>query len=77
MTKNITLAVDEKVLRRVRKYAVEHDTTVNALVREALQRIADRAASQQQGWDDLFRLADQAKAEVGPITWKREDLYER
>ena len=34
--KNITLAIDEEVLRAARIYAAEHDTTVNALVREYL-----------------------------------------
>lgn len=75
--KNITLAIDEDVLSEVRKYAADHGTTVNALVREALQRVADRAKSQRQGWDELFRLADESRLEVGPITWKREDLYDR
>lgn len=75
--KNITLAVDEEVLSEVRKYAAAQGTTVNALVRDALRRLADRVTDQQQSWDDLFRLSDEAKAEVGPITWKRDDLYER
>ncbi len=75
--KNITLAIDEGVLREVRKYAADHGTTVNALVREALQRVADRAMSQREGWENLFKLADESGVEVGEITWKREDLYER
>ena len=33
MTKNITLAIDEDILRAVRRHAAERDTTVNALVR--------------------------------------------
>ena len=32
--KNITLSVDEKVLAAVRRYAVEHESSVNGLVRE-------------------------------------------
>lgn len=44
--KNITLAVDEKVLAAVRRYAADHDSTVNGIVREYLTTLAahqDRA----------------------------------
>ncbi len=42
--KNITLAIDEKLLKEVRRYAAEHDTTVNAIVRE---KLAEVVASQE------------------------------
>ena len=34
--KNITLAINEEILRAARRYAANHDTTVNALVRDYL-----------------------------------------
>ena len=37
--KNITLAIDEKLLKEVRKYAAEHDTSVNAIVRAKLAEV--------------------------------------
>ncbi len=77
MTKNITLAIDDDVLQEVRKYAADHNTTVNALVREQLCAIAARSKMSHAAWDELFRLADEAKAEIGPITWKRDDQYDR
>ena len=46
LMKNITLAVDEKVLAAVRRYAADHDSTVNGIVREYLTTLAahqDRA----------------------------------
>lgn len=34
--------------------------------------------AERQEWSRQWReLADKANAGVGPITWKREDLYER
>jgi Family of unknown function (DUF6364) len=39
MTKNITLAVEDEVLERVRVVAAENRTTVNAMVREYLSRV--------------------------------------
>jgi len=82
--KNITLSVDEKTLKAARVFAAEHDTTVSALVRGYLESLASglsheqaveamRAAARQE----LVELSRKSKAEVGPISWKREDLYER
>lgn len=75
--KNLTLAVDEKVLEAVRLYAAERGTTVNALVRAELERIArseDRIAAARRRIRDL---AARSAAEVGPIDWTRGDLHER
>lgn len=75
--KNITLAVDEKTLAAVRRYAAANKTTVNALVREALGSIAKRGRSSEKAWDALFDLTDKEGAEVGERTWTRDDLYVR
>lgn len=73
--KNITLAIDDKVLNDVRRYAARKNTTVNALVREHLTRIAtedDRAAKARQR---LIELAENTQARMG--RWSREELYDR
>jgi hypothetical protein len=75
--KNITLAIDERTLEAVRLYAAERKTTVNALVRAELERIAaaeDRLALARRR---IRELAAQSEAEVGPVTWTRDDLHER
>jgi plasmid stability protein len=75
--KNITLAMDEEVLRQARRYAAEHDTTVNALVREYLTQLVgfeERAAKARQ---ELVEMAKKSKARLGPNwKWNREDAYE-
>lgn len=75
--KNITLAVDDQVLADVRRYAAANDTTVNALVRGALEAIAERVRRQESEWDELFQLADEAGAGGGAGAWTRDDLHER
>jgi hypothetical protein len=75
--KNITLAVDDLVLADVRRYAIAHGTTVNALVREALEAIAERVRRQESEWDELFRLADQAGAGGDGAALARSSLHER
>jgi hypothetical protein len=75
--KNITLSVEEEVLAAVRRVAALSGTTVNALVREYLTRIAehdDRAARARRR---LRELSDASEARIGTAKWQREDLYER
>ncbi|NJM34038.1 MAG: hypothetical protein HC850_04235 [Rhodomicrobium sp.] len=76
--KNITLAVNEEVLAAVRKYAAARDTTVNALVRDYLTRLAtfeDRAAKARQ---ELVRLSEASDGRLeSDWTWNREDMYDR
>lgn len=75
--KNITLAIDEKVLAAVRRYAAANKTTVNALVREALGSIAKRGRTSEKAWEAVFDLTDKEGAEVGERKWTRDDLYVR
>jgi hypothetical protein len=75
--KNITLSVDEGVLAKVRRYAADHDTTVNALVRAEFERIARQEDRVKRAMRELREMSDRANAETGPITWTREDVHER
>jgi hypothetical protein len=75
--KNITLTVDESVLGEVRRYAARHNTSVNALVREHLKRIANNENRAREAMRELRGMSDRSNAEVGPITWARDELYDR
>jgi hypothetical protein len=77
MAKNITLAVDEDVLNRVRVIAAERKTTVNGLVRDYLERVAEMEDKASRVANRLKALRARSQFEVGEITWKRDDLYER
>jgi plasmid stability protein len=80
--KNITLAIDENILRQARIFAAKHDTTVNALVRDYLTELAgseekafeERAAAARKR---LGELSEQSEGRLGPNwKWNREDAYE-
>jgi hypothetical protein len=75
--KNITLAVDEDVLKSVRRYAAERDTTVNALVRSHLESIAQQARRAKGARRRLLDLVDRSRGDMGEQGWSREKLYER
>jgi len=75
--KNITLSVDDAVLAKVRRYAAERSTTVNALVRAELERIATNEDRAKQAMRELRAMSDKSSATTGPIAWTRENLHER
>ncbi len=71
---NITISLDEDLLKAGRKYASEHRTSINALVRKLLEQTV---RSQSKAWlDECFDLMDQAKVNSRNKRWNREDLYD-
>jgi hypothetical protein len=77
MTKNITLAIDEAVLEEARVYAAKRNTSVNGLVRDFLEGIAKQEDRTERARRRLRELVDRSTLEVGDVTWKRDDLYDR
>lgn len=75
---NLTLTIDDEVLRRARIRALEQGTSVNALVREHLERYA-RDERQRAALQELVALARSSDASSGHEgrTWTRDDLYDR
>ena len=75
---NITMTIDEHLLKRVRKLAVEKNTTLTALIRSFLENMAERQKIKKE--EVILKLKasfDNKKVKVGKINWRREDLYER
>jgi len=75
--KNITLSVDEKVLAAVRRVAAENGTSINAIVREHLSRLAEHADRATQARRRLRELSQASEARIGSASWRRDDLHER
>lgn len=76
--KNITLAVDDNVLDGVRRYAIDHGTTVNGLIRDHFQRIVDQGDRAAQARRELAELSDRSTGRLGPDwKWNRAELYDR
>jgi hypothetical protein len=77
---NVTLSLDDKLVKEVRRIAVEQDTTLTGLVRAYLEQLAqEHAASGRRRRDreSLERSFSQFQFRVGKRTWKREDLHAR
>lgn len=75
---NLTLAIDEETLRRARIRALERGTSVNAVVREFLERFAENE-SRRVALEEFLELSEAAEASSGRDGrgWSREDLYGR
>jgi hypothetical protein len=77
---NITLSLDDQLVKEVRKIAVEHDTTLTGLVRAHLEEIAAEHARSGRKRRELDALEDSFKRfqfRSGKRNWRREDLYVR
>ncbi len=74
---NLTLSIDEEVLEKARRRALERGTSVNDLVRRYLEEVSGLEENHRQALAELDELWDRSGAEVGEITWEREELHER
>lgn len=75
---NLTLTIDDEILRRARIRALEEGTSVNAVVRAYLERFAgDEGAF--FALHELRDLARESTASSGAAgrTWTRDSLHER
>lgn len=76
---NLTIAIDEDVLRRARIRALEEGSSVNAVLRDFLVEYATSNDRVRRDRAVLRRLLDRAQAipgHSGGRTWNRDDLYE-
>jgi len=77
---NVTLSLDDDLVKEVRKIAVENDTTLTGLIREYLESLAaEKAASgrrrrERQVLEESF---GRFKFRIGKRTWSRADLHAR
>jgi len=77
MTKNITLTVDEDVLKQVKIIAASRRTSVNGLVRDYLDSLLAKAREADDARAELLRLVDEKNGDMGSKRWNREALYDR
>ena len=77
---NVTLSLDEELVKKIRKLAVDRDTTLTGLIRQHLENLAAEDATlgrKRRERQTLERSFQQFQFRVGKRTWKRADLYAR
>ena len=76
--RNVTFHLPVDLIRQAKIYAAEHDTTVNAVVRELLEEKVSTEARMRAAADRFLQLASRGPySSVNPGSISREELYER
>ena len=71
---NITLSIDDALIRAGRTLAEKQATSLNGLIRTLLERQVEESSGI---WlEEAFRLMDQASGNSQGKTWRREELYD-
>ena len=75
---NLTVTINERLLKRARIKAIEQGTSVNRVVSDYLERWAG-ASETQEALAGFLELAANSTASSGSRgrTWRRDDLYDR
>jgi aspartate 1-decarboxylase len=82
---NLTISVDDEILKKARIKALEQGTSVNAILAERLAAYANQNAAQARAGRALVALAAANRKSGGKARskvrrgrrWTRDDLHER
>ena len=73
---NLTIAIEDEVLRRARLRAVAQGTSVNALLRDYLQGFAGGRTSQEAAIRSLLELSSRTQSSSKGLRVSRDELHE-
>ena len=74
---NLTLVIDDAVLKQARKIALDRDTSVNQLVREYLEGLVSQEDQRARALAELKEMWANSPARIGDAKWTRDELHER
>ncbi len=72
---NLTITVDEELLKQARLRALREGTSVNRLLRERLASYVEDDRRRRKAIRDLLRLSRSARSGSGGRSVRREDVY--
>jgi hypothetical protein len=73
--RNLTVQLDEEVIRQARILAAERGTSVSGLVARELEQLVARNARYEEAMRRAIELMDESEPRGGR-NWRREELYE-
>lgn len=74
---NLTISVDNEVLKKARIRALEQNTSVNAVLREFLESYAGVVEEHDKAVQNVISLSESSLSRRGKRQWSRDELYER
>lgn len=74
---NVTLVVEEDLLREARALAARRRTSVNEMVREFLKQLVSQESRRLAAWERIRPLLDSPPVHLGGPRPSRDELHER
>ena len=79
---NLTIVVEEGVLKDARIAALEQGTTVNKVLAQRLRELAQgreetRRERHKAHMEEILKIAESGGMKVGDYKWDRDAIYER
>jgi hypothetical protein len=74
---NVTLVVEEDLLREARAVAARRRTSVNEMVREFLKDVVNRASRRLAALERIQPLLDRPSVHLGASRPSRDELHDR
>ena len=77
---NVTITLDDDLVKKARKIAVDRDTTLTGLIRQHLEDLVKddpESGRRQRELEALQGSFERLQVRVGKRTWTRADLHER
>ncbi len=74
---NLTITIDDEVLRQARMRALEQETSVNAVLRKYLEAYATAGSVWDRAVNTVLDLSRAAQSGRGDRRWSRDELHER
>lgn len=74
-TKNLTLAIDDALLDKVRVLAAMKRTSVNEMVRGFLARLVEEEQAKDEAREALLKLIDESDGDMGDWRPSRQETY--
>jgi hypothetical protein len=71
---NITISIDDDILKSGREYAKAHNTSLNAIIRQLLEKNVYKKSA--EWFDECMLLMDRAQADSKGKKWSRDELYD-
>jgi plasmid stability protein len=74
---NVTLAVEEDLLREARAVAARQHTSVNEMVRDFLKEVVSQESRRLVAFERIRHLLDRPAVHLGGPLPSRDELHER
>lgn len=74
--RNLTLRLPPELVQRARILAVQRNTSVNALVKNSLERLVRAEDEYQAAAERIMAAAEKGAYRLRQRKWRRSDLYD-